>query len=77
MDIRHLELLRDLVKRHHEETGSEVAEGLLADWERSATRFTKVLPREYAKVMAARDEAASAGLDEAETTRRMMAAVAK
>ncbi len=72
-----LELLQGLVRRHHEETGSVVAEGLLADWERSATRFTKVLPREYALVMAARDEAESAGLDEAETTRRMMAAVAK
>jgi len=72
-----LELLQGLVKRHLEETGSEVAAGLLADWEYAATRFTKVLPREYAKVVAAREAAESEGLDEAETTRRMMAAVAK
>jgi len=72
-----LELLRGIVKRHHEETGSEVAESLLADWAYAATRFTKVLPREYAKVMAARDAAEAEGLDEAETTVRMMQAVAK
>ncbi len=70
-----LELLAGIVKRHHEETGSEVAEGLLADWAYAATRFTKVLPREYAKVMAARDAAESEGLDEAATTLRMMEAV--
>ncbi|GAA3554348.1 glutamate synthase large subunit [Microlunatus spumicola] len=70
-----LELLQGLVKRHHEETGSVVAQGLLADWASAAPRFTKVLPREYAKVMAARDAAESEGLDEAATTLRMMDAV--
>jgi glutamate synthase (NADPH/NADH) large chain len=72
-----LELLQGLVKRHLEETGSVVAEGLLADWAFSSTRFTKVLPREYAKVVAAREQAESEGLDEATTTLRMMQAVAK
>ncbi|MGI3782243.1 MAG: glutamate synthase large subunit, partial [Janthinobacterium lividum] len=72
-----LELLRGLVKRHHEETGSVVAEGLLADWAFAATRFTKVLPREYAKVVAAREAAEAEGLDEAATTVRMMEAVKK
>jgi glutamate synthase (NADPH/NADH) large chain len=72
-----LELLQTLVKRHHEETGSVVAEGLLGDWAFASTRFTKVLPREYAKVVAAREAAESEGLDEAATTVRMMQAVAK
>ncbi|GAB2576781.1 glutamate synthase large subunit [Microlunatus antarcticus] len=70
-----LELLQGLVKRHLEETGSVVAEGLLNDWAFASTRFTKVLPREYAKVVAAREAAESEGLDEAATTLRMMEAV--
>jgi glutamate synthase (NADPH) large chain len=69
-----LELLRKLIVQHREETGSEVAESLLADWRSAARRFTKVLPRDYARVIAARQEAESEGLDEAETTTKMMEA---
>ena len=69
-----LELVQKLVTRHHEETESEVARALLADWTASARRFTKVLPRDYARVLAAREQAESEGLDEAETTSRMMEA---
>jgi glutamate synthase (NADPH/NADH) large chain len=69
-----LELLRKLIIRHREETGSEVAESLLDDWHASARRFTKVLPRDYARVLAARQEAESEGLDEADTTSKMMEA---
>ncbi len=69
-----LELVRALVKRHAEETGSAVADGLLADWDQATTRFTKVLPRDFARVLAAREEAESAGLDEAATTVAMMEA---
>ena len=72
-----LELLESLVKRHHEETGSVVAEGLLADWAFASTRFTKVLPREYAKVVAAREAAEAEGLDAAATTKAMMEAVTR
>ena len=72
-----LDLLRGLVKRHLEETGSVVAEGLLTDWASASGRFTKVLPREYALVVAAREAAESEGLDEATTTLRMMQAVAR
>jgi glutamate synthase (NADPH/NADH) large chain len=69
-----LELLRGIVVRQQEETGSEVAARLLADWDTSATRFTKVLPRDYARVLAARELAESEGLDDATTTTRMMEA---
>jgi glutamate synthase (NADPH/NADH) large chain len=46
-------MVRALVERHHEYTGSGVAARLLADWSRAATAFVKVLPEEYAKVLAA------------------------
>ena len=66
--------VRTLVTRHLEETGSVVAETLLADWGASVARFTKVLPRDYAKVLAARSAAEAEGLDETTTTTRMMEA---
>jgi glutamate synthase (NADPH/NADH) large chain len=69
-----LELVQKLVTRHHEETESAVAKALLADWTANSRRFTKVLPRDYARVLAARKQAESEGLDEAATTSRMMEA---
>ena len=53
--------LKHLVNRHFEETESAVAERLLADWGSSVGRFTKVLPRDYARVLAARDQAEARG----------------
>ncbi len=69
-----LEMVKQLVVRHQEETDSGVAARLLADWDNVAGRFTKVLPRDYARVLAAREQAESEGLDEATTTTRMMEA---
>ena len=69
-----LELLKKLITQHREETGSDVAEALLSDWHTSARRFTKVLPRDYARVLAAREQGESEGLDEAVITRKMMEA---
>jgi glutamate synthase (NADPH/NADH) large chain len=69
-----LEFLRGLVVRHQEETESAVAEALLADWTAAGPRFTKVLPRDYARVVAAREQAESEGLDEETLTSRMMEA---
>ena len=69
-----LDLVRSLVRRHHEETESAVAAGLLADWKTAGRRFTKVLPRDYARVLAAREQAESEGLDEEALTIKMMEA---
>jgi len=69
-----LEFLRKLIVQHHEETDSDVAEVLLADWHAAGRRFTKVLPRDYARVIAARQQGESEGLDEAKITRKMMEA---
>ena len=69
-----LEFLRKLIVQHREETGSDVAEGLLADWHTAGGRFTKVLPRDYARVIAARQQGESEGLDDAKITSKMMEA---
>jgi glutamate synthase (NADPH) large chain len=68
------DLVRDLVQRHHEETGSEKAAKLLADWAATAPRFTTVMPRDYARVLEARAAAERDGLDEDATVKKMMEA---
>ncbi len=65
--------IRQLLVKHVEETGSAVAERLLATHD-LADRFTTVMPRDYARVVAARAEAEQAGLDEEATTAMMMEA---
>jgi glutamate synthase (ferredoxin) len=54
-----LDLVRGLLERHHEYTGSTVAAGLLADWPNAATRFKKVMPREYRRVLEERRQEAA------------------
>ncbi|ORT53954.1 glutamate synthase large subunit [Streptomyces sp. CB03238] len=66
--------LHDVVRRHHEETGSTVAEKLLADWAGAVDRFSKIIPTTYKAVLAAKDAAELAGLSEQETTEKMMEA---
>lgn len=56
-------IIADLLQRHHEETGSAVAEALLQDPEKTYSRITKVLPRDYDAVLRARSSALDEGLD--------------
>jgi glutamate synthase (NADPH/NADH) large chain len=57
------EFLREIVARQQAETDSTVAAALLADWDNALTRFAKVMPRDYKRVMAAAKAAAEAGED--------------
>ncbi|WP_176451758.1 glutamate synthase large subunit [Enemella dayhoffiae] len=72
-DAEDVERLAELLRRHHEQTGSKIAKRLLEG--DIAAAFTKVLPREYARVMAARRAAVAEGLDDDAAARRMMEAV--
>jgi glutamate synthase (NADPH/NADH) large chain len=56
------EILKSLVSDFQVETGSEVAAGLLANWPAVLTRFTLVMPRDYARVLAAIERANREGL---------------
>jgi glutamate synthase (NADPH) large chain len=64
--------LHDIVTKHFEETGSTVAEALLADWTAALARFTEVMPSDYKRVLEAREEALEEGLDEDEAAARIM-----
>ncbi len=64
--------LEGLVRTHLEETGSTVAEALLADWETSLTRFTEVMPTDYRKVLEVKAKAEADGLNEDEAAHAIM-----
>ncbi|MEM9711993.1 MAG: glutamate synthase large subunit [Actinomycetota bacterium] len=62
-----VKFLNETVQRHLEETGSAVAERLLADWDSAVGLFVKVMPRDYKRVLdaIARAEQDGADVDEA------------
>ncbi len=55
--------LRAVILRHTEETDSVRGAELLADWEFAAGRFTKVMPKDYKRVLRIRAEAEEMGID--------------
>ncbi|AXX33013.1 glutamate synthase large subunit [Actinosynnema pretiosum subsp. pretiosum] len=58
-----LRWLREVVERHHQLTGSAVAASLLGDWPRRSAVFTKVMPRDYQRVLEAMRLARAEGRD--------------
>ncbi|MBE2205348.1 MAG: glutamate synthase large subunit [Chthoniobacterales bacterium] len=54
--------LRELIRRHAELTGSLRAREVLADWDNELTKFVKVMPRDYKRVLEAIAEAKADGL---------------
>ncbi|MEV0057036.1 glutamate synthase-related protein, partial [Saccharopolyspora shandongensis] len=55
--------LHEIVQRHHQLTGSAVAASLLGDWPRRSAAFTKVMPRDYQRVLDAMRMAKIEGRD--------------
>ena len=64
--------LEQIVRTHHEETESEVAAALLADWPAALARFTRIMPSDYKRVLEAQEEALEEGLSEDEAAARIM-----
>ncbi|GAA1303530.1 glutamate synthase large subunit [Saccharothrix xinjiangensis] len=63
LDAADREFLRSAVEKHYAETESAVAHALLADWDLAVDRFTKVMPKDYKRVLAARARAEQEGRD--------------
>ena len=59
--------LKDRITMHRDETGSEVAERILADWVSSSEQFVTVMPKDYRRVLEATELAVAEGrsVDEA------------
>ncbi|MCU1515258.1 MAG: glutamate synthase large subunit [Microbacteriaceae bacterium] len=58
-----IEIVKDLLERHRMETDSAVAGRMLDNLDETMARFVKVLPRDYAAVLATRATAVEEGLD--------------
>ncbi|MCO1656539.1 glutamate synthase large subunit [Pseudonocardia sp. S2-4] len=72
VDVEHLDdddrtFLREVVECHYRETDSAVARALLTDWDDQVARFGKVIPKDYKRVLQAREAAERDGrnVDEA------------
>jgi glutamate synthase (NADPH/NADH) large chain len=63
LDPEDIEIVRQLLIRHREETESALAATLLEGFEATVPRITKVLPRDFAAVVGARADAVEKGLD--------------
>ena len=63
LESHDVEKLKALLESYVAETDSQLAKRLLADFAIEVKHFTRVLPRDYANVMAIRAEATAAGVD--------------
>ncbi|HET6500460.1 MAG TPA: glutamate synthase-related protein, partial [Amycolatopsis sp.] len=63
LEAEDLSWLKEIVTRHHDLTRSTVAASLLGDWPRRSAAFTKVMPRDYARVLEAMKLAKASGRD--------------
>ena len=61
-DGNEIDTVRAMIERHHQYTGSMVAEAVLEQWEDEVDRFVKVMPTDYKRVLEATDRAETAGL---------------
>jgi glutamate synthase domain-containing protein 2/glutamate synthase domain-containing protein 3 len=73
VDLEPLELdddvdtVQNLLRKHIEATGSERAQWVLENWHRLQSKFVKVFPRDYRRVLDARKQAAEKSTERAQT----------
>ncbi|MGQ0658652.1 MAG: glutamate synthase large subunit [Chromatiales bacterium] len=61
-----VETVKELLNRHVKYTGSTVAKKILATWHTMQSKFVKVMPSDYKRVMQALDKARKTGIPEDE-----------
>ena len=64
------EKLRDILVRHGIMTGSPLSRELLADWEHTVQRFTRVIPRDYEEMQQLIRKYREEGYEEKEAVER-------
>ena len=67
LDDEDLEWLRNMLQAHVDATDSAVGQRILSDWDNTVKHFTKVMPRDFKRVLEAIAEAERTGenVDEA------------
>jgi glutamate synthase (NADPH/NADH) large chain len=75
LDDEDVAWLKSTLAEHIAMTNSPLAQRVLTDWTAQHSTFVKVLPRDYARVMAVLAQAAADGANEEETSKRVMESV--
>jgi glutamate synthase (NADPH/NADH) large chain len=75
LDKEDAQWLHDILQEHIAMTDSPRAKQMAAQWSTHSVKFVKVLPRDYARVMAVLAKASADGVSEEETSRRVMESV--
>jgi glutamate synthase (NADPH/NADH) large chain len=75
LDAEDTQWLQGTLREHIAMTDSPRATQIVAQWDAHADKFAKVLPRDYARVMAVLAKASADGLSEEETSQRVMESV--
>jgi glutamate synthase (ferredoxin) len=65
-DAEEIAAVHGLVSRHAQLTGSKRAEEILASWKQLVPQFVRVMPNDYARVLAAQKKMLAAGLSQEE-----------
>ncbi|MSZ84633.1 MAG: glutamate synthase subunit alpha, partial [Actinobacteria bacterium] len=68
------EFLLETVRKHADHTGSAVATRIIAEWSAESTKFKRVMPIDYERVLNVMKDAEAAGLDEEATLAKVMEA---
>src|SRR5690606_15148518 len=79
VEVEHLDdadrdFLRTMIERHLELTDSAVAKRMLASWSIEVSRFRKVMPTDYKRVLTVIEQSRAAGLSDDETVDKIMEA---
>jgi glutamate synthase (NADPH/NADH) large chain len=74
LDEGDLEFVKKTVQAHLAHTDSPVAAAILDGWEHHSASFKKVMPIDYSRVIAVMKQADADGLDEQQTSDRIMEA---
>jgi glutamate synthase (ferredoxin) len=62
VELEEVETVKEMLSRHVRYTQSTVAQRILANWRTMQTRFVKVMPRDYKRVLAAIMKAQETGI---------------
>ena len=74
LDDNDLEFVHAIVQAHLDHTESPVAASILDRWQHESATFKKVMPIDYSRVIAVMKQAEADGLDEQQTSDRIMEA---
>jgi glutamate synthase (NADPH/NADH) large chain len=62
VDEKEIRSLEDMIQKHFDYTGSKKAERILDNWEEVISKFVKVIPKDYKRMMERIEEQMQAGL---------------